>query len=617
MPKNKNSFALKLSREKIQLLFQNEGTLEPIGATNPNEPQVTQNLRVLRAQLSALTNDYPLVDVILPDELILFQNITIEEPISQLDATKIISDGCGLKDEEVRVSVGKPTSERTQPIAAVTAKTIDETRDFLNNAGFYTNRFITKQNINGSDEESVFQKDFPRQNLSLNAKNISLYSAVTIFFICLLTTGFLALRPSNEVFFASNYDSRLISVTTQRDRKTDALDIQRNKFSSSSYMPPLISNPSILQPALELNSLYKARNASVRGALNLQKSTLNNLSGLTPKTNSTISKYNKFLSKLDTSSFVLDRTFNYNDFYRFGESMLSSYTLNQTINLHNLKTTVQDKHSRSNLFSLSANQDIYQKFRPNRLNTLVKEYWGLNNIPEIESESASKFLPSSRQALMPRNLPLNKQLSSETSNFLFTLPPLIAPPTPISISSKVDTDSNFFQDSLSISNIDIERLTSLNDFIQGEKILSEKYKPISRPILIASINVLLEPTLSSGAITLSKNPIKRPPPIMKTTRLSPESIKLSSKVTKKPSFPRRASVEKSATISNIIELNRTNLIGIFGTEIKAVALIRLTSGQIIKVKVGDRFEGWQVLSISKDKINLANGRTQETLRLPG
>jgi type IV pilus biogenesis protein PilP len=104
---------------------------------------------------------------------------------------------------------------------------------------------------------------------------------------------------------------------------------------------------------------------------------------------------------------------------------------------------------------------------------------------------------------------------------------------------------------------------------------------------------------------------------MKTTRLSPESIKLSSKVTKKPSFPRRASVEKSATISNIIELNRTNLIGIFGTEIKAVALIRLTSGQIIKVKVGDRFEGWQVLSISKDKINLANGRTQETLRLPG
>ena len=73
----------------------------------------------------------------------------------------------------------------------------------------------------------------------------------------------------------------------------------------------------------------------------------------------------------------------------------------------------------------------------------------------------------------------------------------------------------------------------------------------------------------------------------------------------------------NATINNILELNRTNLIGIFGTEFNAAALVRLSSGKIIKVKVGDRFDGWRVFAIDKDKIHLANGSKQETLRLPG
>jgi type IV pilus biogenesis protein PilP len=89
------------------------------------------------------------------------------------------------------------------------------------------------------------------------------------------------------------------------------------------------------------------------------------------------------------------------------------------------------------------------------------------------------------------------------------------------------------------------------------------------------------------------------------------------KATKRPSFPRRASVANNATIANIIELNRTNLIGVFGTTRNAIALIRLASGRVIKVKVGDQFDGWKVLTIDKDKIKLANGKKQETLRLPG
>jgi type IV pilus biogenesis protein PilP len=76
-------------------------------------------------------------------------------------------------------------------------------------------------------------------------------------------------------------------------------------------------------------------------------------------------------------------------------------------------------------------------------------------------------------------------------------------------------------------------------------------------------------------------------------------------------------VANNATINNILELNRTNLIGVFGTKRNAIALIRLASGQVIKVKVGDSFDGWKVLTIYKDKIELAKEKTQETLRLPG
>ena len=94
-------FILKLSRERIKLLFLNERSeYHEIGSTDPNSSQITQNLQSLRNQVFALTGEQPIIDVMLPDELILVQNLTIEsadKPLSSATAIELISKSCELE----------------------------------------------------------------------------------------------------------------------------------------------------------------------------------------------------------------------------------------------------------------------------------------------------------------------------------------------------------------------------------------------------------------------------------------------------------------------------------------------------------------------------------------
>ena len=88
--------------------------------------------------------------------------------------------------------------------------------------------------------------------------------------------------------------------------------------------------------------------------------------------------------------------------------------------------------------------------------------------------------------------------------------------------------------------------------------------------------------------------------------------------TNPPSIPKRSSIVGNSTLKNLIELNRTNLIGVFGKRTGRIALIRLSSGNTVKVSVGQKFgNGWRVISIDLDKIHITNGTRQETLRIPG
>ena len=166
--------------------------------------------------------------------------------------------------------------------------------------------------------------------------------------------------------------------------------------------------------------------------------------------------------------------------------------------------------------------------------------------------------------------------------------------------------------------IDVKLLNSSQDTSASELVMWNGKNPITKPKIIDAIKVLEDPTKSTGAVTFVELPPEIPLIITKLKKVSAGSIKNLNVRTNPPSIPKRSSIVGNSTLKNLIELNRTNLIGIFGKRTGRIALIRLSSGNTIKVSVGQKFgNGWRVISIDLDKIHITNGSRQETLRIPG
>ena len=84
----------------------------------------------------------------------------------------------------------------------------------------------------------------------------------------------------------------------------------------------------------------------------------------------------------------------------------------------------------------------------------------------------------------------------------------------------------------------------------------------------------------------------------------------------KPAAPSPASVARQATLQNAINMQRLNLIGVHGTPSNRSALIRLPSGRLKKVKVGDRVDGGQVIAIGDSDLRYQKGSRVMTLKIP-
>ena len=84
-----------------------------------------------------------------------------------------------------------------------------------------------------------------------------------------------------------------------------------------------------------------------------------------------------------------------------------------------------------------------------------------------------------------------------------------------------------------------------------------------------------------------------------------------------PSIPSSASVARQATEENAIHLNRINLIGVFGTPNDRRALVRLSTGRVVRVQVGDRLDGGQVAAIGENEVRYVKNGRNEVLRIGG
>ena len=83
-----------------------------------------------------------------------------------------------------------------------------------------------------------------------------------------------------------------------------------------------------------------------------------------------------------------------------------------------------------------------------------------------------------------------------------------------------------------------------------------------------------------------------------------------------PSIPTKASVAKQATFKNAINLSKTNLIGVYGTQSSRYALVRQSNGRYKKVKVGDRLDGGQIAAITATEVRYKKGSKMVTLAMP-
>lgn len=83
-----------------------------------------------------------------------------------------------------------------------------------------------------------------------------------------------------------------------------------------------------------------------------------------------------------------------------------------------------------------------------------------------------------------------------------------------------------------------------------------------------------------------------------------------------PKLPSSASVTRSATVKNAINLRRVNLIGVYGKPSSRRALVRLSNGRYRKVQVGDRIDGGRVSAIGDADLRYQRGGRNIVLKMP-
>lgn len=111
-----------------------------------------------------------------------------------------------------------------------------------------------------------------------------------------------------------------------------------------------------------------------------------------------------------------------------------------------------------------------------------------------------------------------------------------------------------------------------------------------------------------------------PEPVVAAAPAPPEEVtpetEIEPEITAAPVIPSTASVAKQATIRNAINLNRLNLIGVYGTQSNRYALVRQANGRYVKVGVGDRLDGGRVAAITASEVRYEKRGQMLVLEMP-
>ncbi|ATX66230.1 hypothetical protein [Roseinatronobacter bogoriensis] len=82
-----------------------------------------------------------------------------------------------------------------------------------------------------------------------------------------------------------------------------------------------------------------------------------------------------------------------------------------------------------------------------------------------------------------------------------------------------------------------------------------------------------------------------------------------------PAIPTSASVAREATQARAINLRQINLLGVMGTSSSRRALVRLSNGRVVTVRVGETLDGGQVTAIGDDELRYTRRGRDVVLRI--
>jgi type IV pilus biogenesis protein PilP len=160
----------------------------------------------------------------------------------------------------------------------------------------------------------------------------------------------------------------------------------------------------------------------------------------------------------------------------------------------------------------------------------------------------------------------------------------------------------------------IEIAVQTASLVTNGQVLPQTLSPLI--VSVSRIPATRPASLVRNAVAAAKTPTIQEPTANKANATAPEADDEPEHNGAMPSLPTSASVAKQATVANAINLSKVSLIGVYGSDGRRYAYVRLTSGKLVKVKVGDKLDGGKVAAITTSVLTYQKGGRAVTLEMP-
>ena len=549
-------FFLNLATNSISLVMEQDQEQKVLDSFDPNEPAANEQLKKLFHLAKALNYYTPEIEINLPGNLLKNETLITNNPISEKEAIDLINKR-KVNDKNGIISLTtEKLGTRATSITYVQASLINEVKEFVEKAGFSIKKFnIGKFSFENNRNIKLNYQTYLKPIKSLKLKRLSrpFYSSLALVIVGL------------SIFLYKNEEK----VTYQIPSVKTNLYIDKIK-------PSTINQNNKLNVR---NNLFASTTTSSKVKIFKEINTL-----VTPLE---LDRFNSFLVK---DNFHSDINLKYN-VNNSKDILFQNDVSYKKLKAEILKTSEIKTINNFNLFRVSSLENMIDYESLFKILSVKRNYITKNGDKPDFRKVISYYEPE----IINLNTQFNKDLEQKLDEKI--------------INSTKEKNK-------AVKQTDKKQET----FPEFDPLLIEyaiKISPYKKPSIIDSIRILSEPTLSSGAIIFVKIPKKRPGYFKALKIIKPSQVKITAKATKSPSIPEKASVGYNSTKRNFIDLDRTNLIGIVGKSSNPSALLRLSNGKIVKLKVDQWFEGWRVFAIDRDKIHVENGFKQEILRMPG